>query len=153
MYKKILFPTCLTDYCDHIFRFALNLAKENDAKLWIYHGLGGPQGPKNEDSDEAIQRAEAHMEKAYAEQMTAEGFTAYMINTTRGETVREIVGLARNAKIDVIVMGTSTQTPMDTGDGTYVGNTLGPVASDVLLRAPCPVLIVPPALLPGLAKG
>lgn len=40
MYKKILFATCLTDYCDHIFNFALKLATEKDAKLWIYHGLG-----------------------------------------------------------------------------------------------------------------
>jgi hypothetical protein len=40
MYRKILVGTCLTEYCDHIFRFALNLAKEHSAKLWIYHGLG-----------------------------------------------------------------------------------------------------------------
>ena len=39
MYKKILFGTCLTDYCGHIFNFALNLAIENNARLWIYHGL------------------------------------------------------------------------------------------------------------------
>ena len=40
MLKKILFGTCLTEYCNHIFTYALNLSKENGAKLWIYHGLG-----------------------------------------------------------------------------------------------------------------
>lgn len=25
MYKKILFGTCLTEYCEHIFNFALNM--------------------------------------------------------------------------------------------------------------------------------
>ena len=107
--------------------------------------------PGSKDSDKAIQRAEERLAEAYVDQMTAEGFTAYMINTSRGETVREIVALVRNAEIDVIVMGTSTRTPMDTGDGTHE-STLGHVTSDILLRAPCPVLIVPPALLPGLAK-
>ena len=38
MFKKILFGSCLTEYCDHIFNYALNLAKINDDKLWIYHG-------------------------------------------------------------------------------------------------------------------
>ena len=40
MYKRILFSTCMTEYCGHVFTFALNTAKENNAKLWIYHGLG-----------------------------------------------------------------------------------------------------------------
>ncbi len=47
MYKKILFNTCLTEYCDDIFNFALNLAMKNDAKLWIYYGLGRLNGDKD----------------------------------------------------------------------------------------------------------
>jgi hypothetical protein len=33
MYKKILFPTCLKPYCDHIFKHALQMARDHSAKL------------------------------------------------------------------------------------------------------------------------
>ena len=68
MFKKILFGTCLTEYCDHIFNFALNLAKENDAKLWIYHGLGR-LNVSAEKVEEAINEAEAHTKELYVERM------------------------------------------------------------------------------------
>ena len=54
MYKKILFGTCLSEYCDHIFNFALNLAIENNAKLWIYHGLGRLDLSEEEDPPQFV---------------------------------------------------------------------------------------------------
>jgi len=151
MYKKILFGTCLTDYCSHVFNFALNLAKENGAKLWIYHGLG-----RLNQSEEAVKAAIEQVEKkiaaAYVTLMRDSGFTDYAINVSDGDVVSEITTLARNAGIDAIVLGTSTETPLDTGKHTNIGS-LGPNVTDTLLRAPCPVIIVPPALIPGLARG
>ncbi len=150
MYKRILFGTCLTEYCDHIFRFALKMAMENDAKLWIYHGLGRI----NQDAEkvlEAIKEAEKRVEEAYVTEMRSKGFNDYMINVSDGDVVSELVKLARNAKIDVLVMGTSTQAPLGTGESVNVGP-LGPVTADTILWAPCPVLVVPPALIPGLAR-
>ena len=58
MYKKILFNTCLTEYCDHIFNFALNIAMENDAKLWIYYGIGRLSGDE-EKTEQAIKESES----------------------------------------------------------------------------------------------
>jgi nucleotide-binding universal stress UspA family protein len=151
MYKKILFGTCLTDYCSHIFNYALSLAKENDAKLWIFHGLGRLK-MDGEELVEAIKKAEAKVADLYVEQMRTQGFTNYAINVSEGDVVSEISKLARNAAIDVLVLGTSTESPMARGESINVGP-LGPVASEALLRSPCPVLVVPPTMIPGLAHG
>jgi len=151
MFKKILFGTCLKEYCDHIFNFALNLAKENDAKLWIYHGLGR-LNVSAEKVEEAINEAEARAKELYVERMKNQGFTSYVINVSDGDVVSEMSKMARNAAIDIMVMGTSTEAPIAVGESINVGP-LGPVATETLLCAPCPVLIVPPALIPGLARG
>jgi len=151
MFKKILFGTCLTEYCDHIFNFALNLAKENDAKLWIYYGLGRLNLDEAK-VELAIREAESKVAQAYVKQMKDKGFEDYAINVSDGDVVSEISKLARNAGIDLMVMGTSTQVPIASGESVNV-RPLGPVAAETLLWAPCPVLVVPPSLIPGLASG
>jgi len=151
MYKKILFGTCLTDYCDHIFNFALNLAKENEASLWIYHGLGRIAGDEA-DVRQAIETAEEKVAAAYVDRMKKKGFSDYRINVSEGDVVSEVSKLARNAGIDLMVMGTSTEVPVPAGESIKIPP-LGPVVADTILWAPCPVLVVPPALIPGLASG
>ncbi len=151
MIKKILFGTCMTEYCDHIFNYALNLAKENDAKLWIYHGLGR-LNLSEEKVLEAINQAEAKLKEIYVNKMIKRGFTNYAINVSDGDVVGEMSKLARNAGIDALVMGTSTAAPLAVGEGVNPGH-LGSIAAETILWAPCPVLIVPPSLLPGLAHG
>ena len=151
MFKKILVGSCLSDYCDHIFNYALNLAKENDAKLWIYHGLGR-LNLSEEKVLEAIKQAEAKVKEAYVDKMRKQDFTNYAINVSDGDIVSEISKLARNAGIDAIVMGTSTAAPIELGESVNTGP-LGSVTADTILWAPCPVIIVPPSLIPGLARG
>ena len=151
MFKKILYGSCLTEYCGHIFNFVLNLAKENNAKLWIYHGLGRLNSSE-ENVTEAIKEAEARVTEAYVDRMKKQGFANYMINVSDGDEVNEITKLARNAKIDVMVIGTSTEAPIEAGEGMTTGF-LGPTATKTILNAPCPVIVVPPALIPGLAQG
>ena len=151
MFKKILFGTCLTEYCDHIFNYALNLAKENDARLWIFHGLGR-LNVSEEKVCEAINQAEAKVREAYVDKMKKRNFTNYAINVSDGDVVSEISKLARNAGIDAIVMGTSTNAPIVLGESVNTGP-LGSITAETILWAPCPVIIVPPALVPGLAHG
>jgi nucleotide-binding universal stress UspA family protein len=148
MYKKILFPTCLKPYCDHIFKHALQLARDHSAKLWIYHGLGRLKMDQ-EQVAAAIKDAEAKVQTAYADKMKELGFSDYAINVSDGDVVTEVTKLARNVAADVMVMGTSTDAPIDTGDSSNVG-TFGETAKALLLWAPCPVTIIPPALVPGL---
>ena len=151
MFKKILFGSCLTEYCDHIFNYALNLAQENDAKLWIYHGLGR-LNLSQEKVLEAIHQAEARVKEAYVDKMRKQDFTNYAINVSDGDVVSEISKLARNAGIDAMVMGTSTNAPIELGETVNTGP-LGSITAETILWAPCPVIIVPPALVPGLARG
>jgi nucleotide-binding universal stress UspA family protein len=151
MYKKILFNTCLTEYCDHIFNFALNLAMENDAKLWIYHGIGRINGDK-EKVEQAIKESESRVAQAYVGQMRERSFDNYAINVTDGDVVGEISKLARNAAVDLMVSGTSTELPLAVGESPSV-ESLGSVAANSILRAPCPVMVIPPSLIPGLARG
>jgi nucleotide-binding universal stress UspA family protein len=151
MYKKILFSTCLTEYCNHIFNFALNFAKENDAKLLIYNGIGR----LNLDEvamEQAIKEAETKVADAYEGQMKAREFDNYAINVIDGDVASELSRLARNAAVDLMIMGTSTDTPLEMGGSPNTGS-LGPITADALLWAPCPVLVIPPSLIPGLARG
>jgi len=149
MYKKILFGTCMTEYCDHIFNFTLNLAKENNARLWIYYGLGRMNGSE-EKVTEAVKAAAKKVAETYVDRMKEQGFTDYIINVSEGDVVSEMSKLARNAGIDLMVMGTSTEVPIAMGESVNV-RPLGPVVAETVLWAPCPVLIVPPSLIPGLA--
>ncbi len=151
MYKKLLFSTCLTEYCDHIFNFALNASIENNAKLWIYHGLGHLNLSEGE-TIKKIKDGETNVAEAYTELMKNRGFSDYMINVSDGDEVGEMAKLAKNAGIDAIIIGTSTETPLEVGEGPASGS-LGPTAAEIILKAPCPVIVVPPSLLPGLAKG
>ena len=151
MYKKILFGTCLSEYCDHIFNYMLNIAKDNEASLWIYYGLGRLK-MNQEQVDNAIRDAEARVAGAYVERIKAKGLTDYKINVSDGDVASEMTKLARNASMDVIVMGTSTKAPISIGEDIKVGP-LGPVVSETILWAPCPVLVIPPSLIPGLAHG
>jgi len=151
MFKKILFGSCLTEYCDHIFNYALNLARANDAKLWIYHGLGR-LNLSEEKVLEAIKQGEARVSEAYVDKMKKHVFANYAINVSDGDVVSEISKLARNAGIDAIVMGSSTNAPIELGESVNTGP-LGSITAETILWAPCPVIILPPSIIPGLARG
>ena len=151
MYKKILCNTCLTEYCEHVFNFALNLAEENNAKLLIYYGIGRLNG-NNNNIEEAIKEGESKVAEAYLGQMKERAFDNYAINVTDGDMAGEISKLARNASVDLMIMGTSTDLPLDTGEAPQA-ESFSEVAAESLLRAPCPVMVVPPSLIPGLARG
>jgi nucleotide-binding universal stress UspA family protein len=148
MYKKILFCACLTKFCDHIFKFSLDTAIENNAKLWLYHGLGRLNLSESEVT-KAIEDAETRMSELFGEKMKQKGFDNYAINVSDGDIVSEITKLARNINVDVIIMGTSTKGPTAAGESTRM-SPLGSVTAETVLWAPCPVLIAPPALVPGL---
>jgi nucleotide-binding universal stress UspA family protein len=96
--------------------------------------------------------AEAKVAEAYVGHMKGAGFDQYAINVSDGDVVSEMTKLALNAGVDAIVLGTSTKTPIDT-QGVAMTGDLGPMSTDILLWAPCPVIVVPPALIPGLARG
>ena len=150
MFQKILICTDLTKYCDHVFSYGLDMAKEYDARLWIYHGLGRLH-LSEEETEQEIKKAEAHVLEAYRDSLKKNGFEKYIINVSDGDVVSEITKLARNAGVDIILMGPSAKEPVAVGEDVRVAP-LGPVTADTILWAPCPVMTIPPALLPGLTR-
>ncbi|MFZ0448249.1 MAG: universal stress protein [Desulfatiglandaceae bacterium] len=64
--------------------------------------------------------------------MMGQWFDNYSINVSDGDVVSEIVKLARNASVDLIVMGTDTKVPIQTGEDLRAGP-LGAVTMDTLL--------------------
>jgi nucleotide-binding universal stress UspA family protein len=151
MIKKALFCTDLTRYCDYVFDYVLNAAIKYKARLWIYHGLGRVHLSDKKTAEE-IKKAGARVVKAYTAKMKKRGFDKFVINVTDGDTVTEITKLARDAKVDVIFMGPSTKEPVAVGEAVRVAP-LGRVVTETILWAPCPVMVVPPAMLPGLTRG
>ncbi|NVL90559.1 MAG: universal stress protein [Desulfobacterales bacterium] len=150
MFKKILICTDLSKYCDHVVSYGLNMAKEHDARFWIYHGLGRLHLSEKE-TEQEIKRGEARMVEAYMDRIKKSGLEKYTINVSDGDVVSEITKLARNTKTDMILMGPSAKEPTAAGEDVRVAP-LGPVTTDTILWAPCPVMIIPPALLPGLTR-
>lgn len=150
MFKKILVCTDLTKYCDYVFSYSLNMAKEYDATLWIYYGLGRLHLTEEETVQE-IKRGEARAAEAYVDKIKKSGLEKYNINVSDGDIVSEITKLARNTGVDTIIMGPSTKEPSAVGEQIRVAP-LGPVTTNTILWAPCPVMIVPPAMLPGLTR-
>jgi nucleotide-binding universal stress UspA family protein len=150
MYKKILFCACLTEFCEHVFKFSLKTAKDNDAMLWIYHGLGRLNMSEDEVTN-AVKDAEIRLGELFGKKMKQQGFDNYAINVSDGDIVSEITKLARNINADVTIMGTSTTPPLAAGESVNM-SPLGAVTAETLLWTPCPVLVVPPAMVPGLAR-
>lgn len=150
MVKKALFCTDLTKYCDHVFNYVLNTVKEFDARLWIYYGLGRLH-MSEEETAEKTKKMGARVAEAYADKMKKKDFEKYVLNVSDGDIVSEITKLARNAKVDVIFMGPSSKEPVVVGEEVRVAP-LGPVVSETILWAPCPVIVIPPAMLPGLTR-
>ncbi|OEU44625.1 MAG: hypothetical protein BBJ60_08505 [Desulfobacterales bacterium S7086C20] len=150
MVKKVLFCTDLTDYCGHVFNYVLDTVKEFDARLWIYYGLGRLHLSEEETANE-IKNVGTRVTEAYVDKMKRKGFDKYVINVSDGDIVSEITKLARNAKVDIIFMGPSTKEPVAVGEDVRVAP-LGRIVSETVIWAPCPVMIFPPAMLPGLTR-
>ena len=150
MFKKILVCTDLTKYCDYVFSYGLNMAKEYDATLWIYYGLGRLHLSEEEATQE-IKKGEASAAEAYVDKIKKSGLEKYTINVSYGDIVSEITKLARSAEVDIILMGPSSKEPSVVGEQIRVAP-LGPVTTNTILWASCPVMVIPPALLPGLTR-
>jgi nucleotide-binding universal stress UspA family protein len=144
-YKKILFCTDFSENADYAFNFAFGIAKRDDGLLYLLHVIpGNPQ--------EAL--VERFMPGNVVEQMhnvmkedVDEKFREHYVNnmekainfetiTKSGREAEEILKLARQEQMDIIVMGTHGSTGVE-----YVF--FGSVAERVIRRSPFPVFIIP----------
>ncbi len=132
--KKILFPTDFSESSDAGLKYAASLARDTGAKLIIMHveepaaayGGAGDVFYATPEIDEATlrQRLEAVVPSDKSIQFEHRLVT--------GDPSTEIVRLAEEDNVDLIVMGTHGRTGL-------VRLLMGSVAEAVVRRAPCPV--------------
>jgi nucleotide-binding universal stress UspA family protein len=133
--KTILFPTDFSTASDAALEHAAALAKSSNARLLIVHveepplAYGGGElyyGLPEPDSERILKMLEDVRPKDPAVPFTH--------RLTMGDPAGEIVRIATEEQVEMIVLGTHGRTGM-------VRFLMGSVAEAIVRRAPCPVLV------------
>ena len=141
--KKILFPTDFSPAAANAFRYAHALAGALEARVDLIHIFHLPIGDASNIPPEYIQNMLDEAE-AEAQEHLKEFAHPFIGKPTCGElqpvyglfTAVEIIEVARQNEYDLIVMGTK-------GQRGALEKFLGSVTTDVMMKAPCPVLAIP----------
>lgn len=141
--KKILFPTDFSSAAVHAYAYAQALAAEMGAvidSLHIYHApVIDATGVPPEYIQEMLEQAEENSRKKldrfihdYRDRQTCGACRpVYGLFTST-----EITALAKEDGYDLIIMGTK-------GERGSLEKLMGSVTTDVMMKAPCPVLAIP----------
>jgi nucleotide-binding universal stress UspA family protein/CheY-like chemotaxis protein len=144
MFKKVLFAALPTEASERAADMAFALAKQSNAKLYIFHaygvdsnGWGGIRHVVPSGKVEEIQGKIAHY---YQEKIEKFGVQNYTIEVVAGMPHSEILRFARNKTVDLIVMGShEKETDVDLPTRWGMG---GSSLEKVSQRARCPVMVV-----------
>jgi nucleotide-binding universal stress UspA family protein len=134
-FNRISHPTDFTVASGNGLAWAIHLAKQYQAELLLLHVLALPvpifeiEPPMKSEAEIALSILLARLETS---QIKARGF----LLTGKTSIDRQIVRAARAEQADLIIMGTRGRT----GLSRFLA---GSIASRVIARAHCPVLIVP----------
>jgi nucleotide-binding universal stress UspA family protein len=139
MFKKIVWATDGSEAADRALPFATELATGEGRSLVAVHSkerfVGGRGGgyPVLADEDELEAKIRAQVDQLREEGIDA---TFQLVSGAAGHTAHLVADVAREARADVIVVGTRGHAPV-------AGLLLGSVTQRLLHIAPCPVLAVP----------
>ncbi|MBP7778652.1 MAG: universal stress protein [Acidobacteria bacterium] len=141
--RHILVPTDFSDCSTAALRYGLALAERFDAHLHVLHTVQNPFDQPwaaevyavSEADFEKTARAAADTELARLLEQSGRRADQVTSATTVGTPFLAIVTYAKEAPIDLIVMGTH-------GRGALAHLLIGSVAENVVRKAPCPVLTV-----------
>ena len=142
--KKILCPTDFSENSEHALKYALALATLSQAELQLFHVVEALTYPQSTelfepvlDEVELMMKMEAAFQKQLEDQVIAlkEDYPKTTGKLVSGNTFLEIIRVARDDDVDMIVMGTHGRTGL-----AHV--LIGSVAERVVREAPCPVLTV-----------
>ena len=138
LFSNIVFCTDFSEAANHAFRFALNTARQLNAKLYITHAIDiTPIQGMTMDQSEIERHAEQMREKIdklYLSRL--DGFANVEVIVREGIPYVEILKVARENEADLIVMAHHSSDLSD--DDADIGSTV----EQVVLRSACPVASV-----------
>jgi nucleotide-binding universal stress UspA family protein len=136
-FRRILVPTDFSVSAERAWSLAQRLARTADAQLVLVHVISASASPliRAGPASEAARKWAAEELEDCGGKARAQGLRVRVALRT-GVAYREIVALAREDEVDLIVMATL-------GRGGIRRALLGSVADRVVRLAPCPVLTVP----------
>jgi nucleotide-binding universal stress UspA family protein len=138
MFGKILHPNDGSDHAFNALTLALQIAKKDTAELHMVSVEEAGHMPELIDQDRtetgtAARRFHHVVERARA--MAEESHLELQTHVLVGHPVRDVIKLAIELKVDLIVVGSS-------GHSALYDRMIGSRAQKILHHAPCPVLIV-----------
>lgn len=140
--KKILFATDFSEGSSHALPYAVDMARQYGAKLYILHvifdvaktaGWYVPHVSIDEIYQDMEKSAKAEIEKTFIEEMRALQGVEHLV--LKGIPHEEITRFAAENRVDLIILGTHGRRGIDR---VLFGST----AEQVVRNAPCPVLSV-----------
>ncbi len=152
MFNKILVASDLLSACDAPVLTAIDLAKQNNARLYILHLLESAYSDKYRNfvqhfktGEEIVSNAEYEgAVKKTLKSMCSGALNAidnYEIMVTPGLPWEQIIKLARKERVDLIVLGPHVRRAEEKGVARVSG-TIGSTVEGVIMRERCPVMIV-----------
>lgn len=142
--KKILVPTDFSEYSDAALKYAIDVAKQNSAKIYLLHVIGLVQtcavdycfdkatlDTLEEKSASSAEDMMKHQVGLFPDATSADITT----DVRKGIPYEEILNEQKAKDIDLIVMSSHGKTGL-------LSHLLGSVAEKVMKKASCPVLLI-----------
>ena len=141
--KRVLCPTDFSECAEHALKYAIELARRFESKLYLLHVLDTRVYGHLEPFAStvwSIYDAKEQAAKGIAEIIPEQERKALHSESQirEGTPFVEIIKFAREAEIDLIVLGTHGRTGLS-------HMLMGSVAEKVVRKAPCPVLTIRPS--------
>ncbi len=152
MFGKILFATSASPACDNAAKVAFELARRNEARLYVFHVLGVPTRGFGQYVRDLKSGEEEVADADYREWVTEELKHVYeaqfkefgppnaALQLAVGVPHTEILRFARQEGVDLIVMGAHGRD--EDAAASRVRSIIGNTMQKVAKSARCPVLIV-----------
>ena len=144
--KKILVPTDFSVYADNALKQAIDIAKQNKAKIYLFHAIDDgfqqcavdyclDEGAVQKIYKESIKNAKDKLQQETKKVTDNCSSIEIVYDTKRGIPYEEILKEQEEKGIDLIVIASHGKTGV-------LKNLLGGVVDKIIKRAKCQVLLV-----------
>jgi nucleotide-binding universal stress UspA family protein len=151
MFKIVLVATDMSEACDAAVSTALEIVKQNNGRLQVLHVLESASavnrnvikhfntGEEIACTDEYKEAVKKELDKKIAEACQTQ--FNWEIRVTTGFPWEQILKWAKEARVDLIVMGPHADRAKENGV-LRTGGTIGSTIEGVIMRERCPVMVV-----------